>query len=99
MSLDSFHCLSTFQSGGKTYHYFSLPTAAKNGLGDFAKLPISLKVLLENLLRFEDGNTVTKEDIKALVTWLGTQRSQHEIAYRPPAYSCKILLACLPIVI
>ena len=68
--------------GDKTYTVFSLARAAET-LGDFVRLPFSLKVLLENLLRFEDGKTVTVEDIRALVDWLRERRSTREIAYRP----------------
>jgi aconitate hydratase len=64
-SLDSFNCKKTLTAGGKTYTYFSIPEAEKNGLEGVSKLPFSLKVLLENLLRFEDGKTVTKDDILA----------------------------------
>lgn len=67
---------------GKTYHYFSLEQAAKT-YPKLAKLPYSLKVLLENLLRFEDNDTVRQDDIKALADWIDTKTSQHEIAYRP----------------
>ena len=69
--------------GGKTYDYFSLAAAAQAGIGDVDKLPFSLKVLLENLLRFEDGRTVTVDDIKALGAWTKDRRSDREIAYRP----------------
>jgi aconitate hydratase len=68
---------------GKTYHYYSLKTAEQNHLKGIHRLPYSLKVLVENLLRFEDGLTVTVDDIKAMATWLETKTSQHEIAYRP----------------
>ncbi|MFP1463180.1 hypothetical protein ACLB1E_24350 [Escherichia coli] len=57
------------QAKDKTYHYYSLPLAAKS-LGDITRLPKSLKVLLENLLRWQDGNSVTEEDIHALAGWL-----------------------------
>ncbi|ARG97364.1 aconitate hydratase AcnA [Legionella micdadei] len=67
----------------KTYHYFSLKEAEKKHFQGINRLPYSLKVLFENLLRFEDGNTVTTEDIKALADWIHTKTSQHEIAYRP----------------
>ncbi|MDF5872796.1 hypothetical protein P4112_12675 [Pseudomonas aeruginosa] len=67
---------------GKTYHYYSLPEAART-LGDLGKLPMSLKVLLENLLRWEDGSTVTGDDLKALAGWLRERRSDREIQYRP----------------
>ena len=58
-SLDSFNCRKTLTVGTKKYHYFSLKEAEKNGLKNISKLPYSMKVLLENLLRFEDGKTVT----------------------------------------
>ena len=59
-SLDSFKARKTLKVGAKTYVYYSLEAAAQNGLGDISRLPVSLKVLLENLLRFEDGKTVTQ---------------------------------------
>ncbi|MDJ0608071.1 MAG: aconitate hydratase AcnA [Kiloniellales bacterium] len=68
--------------GGKDYDYFSLE-AAEERLGDLSRLPFSLKVLLENLLRYEDGQTVTVEDIEAMAGWLTERRSSREIAYRP----------------
>ncbi len=67
---------------GASYDYFSLETASAK-LGDISRLPYSLKVLLENLLRYEDGRTVKGEDIEAAVAWLKEQRSDQEIAYRP----------------
>ncbi len=82
-SLDSFRCCKTLKAGGKTYAYYSLPTAEKNGLKGISRLPFSMKVLLENLLRNEDGRTVTKDDIKAVAEWLKTKSSSHEIAFRP----------------
>ncbi|WP_333817313.1 aconitate hydratase AcnA [Tabrizicola sp.] len=74
----------TLTAGGQTVSYYSIPAAEAAGLGDFAKLPASLKVVLENMLRFEDGKTVTVDDIKAFSTW-GKQGGQNpiEIAYRP----------------
>src|ERR1700753_327334 len=69
--------------GGKTYVYFSLAAAEKNGLKGASKLPYSLKVLLENLLRYEDGKTVTADDIRAVVSWLDKKSSDREIAFRP----------------
>ncbi|MFJ7885040.1 aconitate hydratase AcnA [Pseudomonas sp. NPDC096917] len=81
-SLDSLKSLATLKVADKTYHYFSLPLAAK-ALGDLSKLPMSLKVLLENLLRWEDGKTVTESDLKALAAWLKERRSDREIQYRP----------------
>ncbi len=67
---------------GKSYDYFSLQ-AAQAQLGDVARLPFSLKVLLENLLRFEDDRSVTVDDVKAMAQWLQDRRSDREIAYRP----------------
>jgi aconitate hydratase len=83
-SLDSFKSRKTLQVGARTYAYYSLEAAAQNGLGDVSRLPVSLKVLLENLLRFEDGKTVTQADIKAFAGWLKDKGSAEvEIAYRP----------------
>jgi aconitate hydratase len=82
-SLDSFRCCKTLKAGGKTYAYYSLPTAERNGLKGTSRLPFSMKVLLENLLRNEDGRTVTKDDIKAFAEWLKTKTSDHEFAFRP----------------
>jgi len=81
-SLDSLRTLKTLQIDDKTYHYFSLPEAAKS-LGDLDKLPMSLKVLLENLLRWEDNKTVTGADLKAIAAWLKERQSDREIQYRP----------------
>ena len=83
ISLDSFNCRRTLTVDGKPYEYFSLPDAEKNGLTGISRLPFSLKVLLENLLRFEDGRTVTADDIRAMADWLVERRSTREIAYRP----------------
>ena len=82
-SLDSFKCLRPLKVGSKTYAYYSLPVAEKNGLKGISRLPFSLKVLLENMLRNEDGRTVTKEDIQAVAQWLKTKTSDREIAFRP----------------
>jgi len=83
-SLDSFKSKRTLTVGSKTYTYFSLSAAAENGLGDVSRLPASLKVLLENMLRHEDGKTVTKDDILAFKSWLENKGGvSHEIAYRP----------------
>ena len=83
MSLDSFKSRRTLKIGNKSYVYYSLAAAEKNGLAGIGRLPYSLKVLLENLLRHEDGNTVTKDDIKAVAGWLKTRSSDREIAFRP----------------
>ena len=80
---NSFKARRTMTVGGKTYVYFSLAAAEKNGLKGISRLPYSLKVLLENLLRNEDGTSVTKDDIKAVVGWLRKKRSTREIAFRP----------------
>ena len=82
-SLDSFRSRKTLNVEGKAYEYFSLPDAEANGLPGIAALPYSLKVLLENLLRFEDGSTVTAEDIRAMAQWLANKSSSREIAFRP----------------
>ena len=82
-SLDSFSCLSTLDVGGNTYHYFSLKKAEANGLAGISKLPVSLKVLLENLLRNEDGRSVTSAHICAMAAWLERRTSDTEIAFRP----------------
>lgn len=82
-SINSFKSRRTLAAGGKTYSYFSLAAAEKNGLKDVSRLPYSLKVLLENLLRYEDGKSVTADDIKAVAGWLAKKRSDREIAFRP----------------
>jgi aconitate hydratase len=83
-SLDSFKARKTLTVDGKDYTYYSLDAAAENGLGDVSKLPASLKVLLENMLRNEDGTTVTNADIEAFKTWIDNGgKVTHEIAYRP----------------
>ncbi len=81
-SLNSFNSRQRLQVGDKTYDYFSLPEAAK-ALGNIDKLPMSLKVLLENLLRWEDDKTVTRSDVQALADWLKSRSSDREIQYRP----------------
>ena len=82
MSIDSLQTLSSLQVGGRTYQYHSLPKAGEL-LGEINRLPMSLKVLLENLLRHEDGETVTREDIQAMADWLVHRHSDREIQYRP----------------
>jgi len=82
-SLDSFRCCKTLKVGSKTYAYYSLPVAEKNGLKGISRLPFSMKVLLENLLRNEDGRSVSKEDLQAMAQWLKTKTSEREIAFRP----------------
>jgi len=82
-SLDSFKSRTTLKVGDRTYSYFSIPLAERNGLRGVSQLPHSMKVVLENLLRFEDGVTVTRRDIEAVADWLRTRTSEHEISYRP----------------
>ena len=83
-SLDSFKARKKLVVGTKTYHHYSLAAAEKNGLTDVARLPYSLKSLLENLLRNEDGRSVTKETIQAFAGWLAHKgKTEVEIAFRP----------------
>ncbi|MCY4049666.1 MAG: aconitate hydratase, partial [Hyphomicrobiales bacterium] len=82
-SLDGFKTLRKFREGSKTYAYHSLKAAEKNILAGVARLPVSLKILLENLLRHEDGHHVKREDIKALASWGKKRRSDREIAFHP----------------
>ena len=80
---DSFKCAQNLTVDSKTYQIYSLEAAQENGLDNIAELPFSLKVLLENLLRHEDGDVVTKSDIAAFGEWLIKRTSTHEIAYHP----------------
>ncbi|MEH6524711.1 MAG: aconitate hydratase AcnA [Sneathiella sp.] len=80
---DSLNTRRTLDIDGKSYDYYSIPAAEDAGLGDVSRLPFSLKVLLENLLRHEDGRTVTSEDVAAIAGWLENQKADREIAYRP----------------
>jgi aconitate hydratase len=83
-SLDSFKARQTLEAGGKTYTYYSIPEAEKNGLASATALPFSMKVLLENLLRFEDDRSVRKADVEATVGWLAEKgKAEVEIAFRP----------------
>ena len=83
-SLDSFKCRKTLVAGGKSYTYYSLPDAEANGLAGISRLPYAMKVLLENLLRHEDGRTVTKADILAVSEWLADKgEAGKEIGFRP----------------
>ncbi len=75
-------CVSTLSAASKQYDYYSLPLVAKH-LGDISRLPKSMKVLLENLLRNIDGNSVVDDDLKAIVDWQNTGHADREIAYRP----------------
>jgi aconitate hydratase len=81
---DSLKTRRTLTVAGKNYDYFSLEAAAQAaGLGDISRLPFSMKVLLENLVRLENGRTVTVDDIKAVAAWLKTKTSEREIAFLP----------------
>ena len=79
---DSLQTRSTLEVGGRKYAYYSLQKAAAE-LGDVSRLPFSMKVLLENLLRFEDGATVTRDDLQAMADWPKERRINREIQYRP----------------
>jgi len=80
---NSYNSLKSLNINGKEYKYYSLLEAEKNGLKGVSKLPKSLKVLLENLLRYEDDLTVTKDQIESIKNWLKEKKSKTEIAYRP----------------
>src|SRR6188472_4556858 len=79
---DSLNTRSTLTAGTRSYAHYSLPKAAAQ-LGDISRLPFSMKVLLENLLRFEDGTTVTRDDLQAMVDWQKDRSIAREIQYRP----------------
>ena len=80
---DTLKTRRTLTVGDKSYDYYSIQAAGEAGLGDLSRLPYSMKVLLENLLRFEDGRSVSVDDVKAVAQWLKDKRSDREIAYRP----------------
>ena len=80
---NSFHARQALSVGGQDYEFYSLKMAEENGLSGIGRLPFSLKIVLENLLRHEDGGSVTRADIEAVAAWLNERRSQQEIAYRP----------------
>jgi aconitate hydratase len=82
-SFDSFQCRRTLKVGKRVYDYFSLKEAEADGLAGIGSLPFSLKVLLENLLRHEDGRSVSADDIRAMAAWLMERKSDREIAFRP----------------
>ena len=81
--IDTLKTRRTLDVADRRYDYFSLAAATEAGLGDVSRLPFSLKVLLENLLRHEDGRTVTTDDVMAVAVWLIDRRSEREIGYRP----------------
>ncbi len=80
---DTLNVRRTLSVNNINYDYYSLEAAEKSGLTGLSNLPFSLKILLENLLRHEDGNSVTSDDIKAVTEWLKDKRSDREVAYRP----------------
>ena len=81
---DTSNTRKTLKVGDKSYAYYSIAAAEAAGLGDFSRLPAALKVVLENMLRFEDGKTVSVDDIKAFSEWAEKGgNNPREIAYRP----------------
>ena len=80
---DSFNSRSTLQIGSKEYSFHRLDAVEKAGLGGLARLPVSIRILLENLLRNEDGNAVSADDIRALASWDSSKKSNQEIAFTP----------------
>ena len=83
ISRDSFGALSSLEIEGEQYRYYSLPALERKGLGEVSRLPFSLRILLENLLRHEDGESVTARDIEALVKWDPQAEPSQEIAFSP----------------
>ena len=79
---DSLRTRKTLELEGRTYHYFSIPEAERS-IGSVARLPVSLKVLLENVLRFEDGRAYRTADAEALAGWLEQGRSTREVPFKP----------------
>ncbi len=83
-SIDSLQTRKDLTVGSKTYQYYSLPAAEAAGLAGVSKLPVSMKVLLENLLRNEDGDSVSADDLKAVAAWIENRgKVEHEISFRP----------------
>ena len=83
MTIDSFRSRQTIEVGNNGYVYYDLNKAAENGLGDVSRLPVSLKVLLENLLRYEDDSTVSRDDLITLGHYVSDFPAEKEIAFRP----------------
>ena len=79
---DSLHTRETLEVEGRTYHYFSIPRA-EAGIGDVSRLPVSLKVLLENVLRFEDGRSYSVNDAHSIAGWLQQGQSSREVPFKP----------------
>src|SRR6266545_293577 len=82
-TLDSYSARSTLNSAGRSFTYYRLEALTRAGLPDVSRLPFSLRILLENLMRFEDGITVTKDDIAALAAWDAKNVEDREVAFRP----------------
>ena len=83
-SIDSLHARKDLTVGDKTYQYYSLRAAEAAGLAGVSRLPVSMKVLLENLLRNEDGDSVSEADLKAVAAWIDNRgKTEHEISFRP----------------
>src|SRR4029079_17756977 len=82
-SLASFRCCKPLKVGSKTYAHYSLPTAEKNGLKGISRLPLSMKALLEHVMRNDDVRSHSRVDIQAVAQWLKTKTSEREIAFRP----------------
>lgn len=82
-SKNSLKARTSLTAAGKTYHYYNIETAAKALGKDISRLPFSLKIILENLVRYEDGESVKIDDVKAVMAWLDNKKSDHEIGYRP----------------
>ena len=80
---NSFNAIDTLRAGDRDYTYFRLDALERAGVANLARLPFSLKILLENLLRCEDGRSVTARDVEALARWSPTARHEKEIAFRP----------------
>ena len=81
--INSYKTLSDIEINNRKFKFYSLKKAEENGLDGISKLPKSLKVLLENLLRYEDDVSVTKNQIESIKDWLKIKKSKTEIAYRP----------------
>src|ERR1700744_4480519 len=83
-SIDSLQTRKDLKDGSKPYQYYSLTAAEAAGLKEVSKLPVSMKVLLENLMRNEDGDSVSKADLEAVAAWLENKgKTEHEISFRP----------------
>ena len=90
---NSYKALKSININGREYRYYSLAEAEKNGLKNISKLPKSLKVLLENLLRYEDDLSVTKDQIEALENWVKEKNLQKKLLIDQQEFCCKIIQA------